>query len=99
MSPDTLLTDPSLSNDFATPVPATPQPTAPGEAGFVDRRASSGAGAPGRERRQFTNSYEELTPDAAELARAIDQYKLQNRRRFISYEEMLLIVQQLGYTR
>ena len=70
------------------------------DATFVDRRQSSHAAGPvHRERRQFTNSYDELSPDAAELARAIDQYKLQHRRRFINFEEMLSIVKGLGYDR
>lgn len=64
---------------------------------FVDRRQSSGDAAPGRERRQFTNSHEELTPDARELAVAIDSYKLMHRRRFITFEEMLSVVRSLGY--
>jgi hypothetical protein len=67
---------------------------------FVDRReAVSDPSAPGRERRQFANSHDELSPDAAELARAIDQYKLLHRRRFINFEEMLHIVKTLGYSR
>lgn len=88
MASDTLLSDPNTTT------------FAPGAEGgeFFDRRAGGGD-APGRERRQFTNSYEELSSEAAELARAIDQYKLSNRRRFISYEEMLMVVKQLGYAR
>lgn len=67
---------------------------------FVDRRANSGGDAqPVVERRQFTNSHEELSPDAAELARAIDRYKLVHRRRFIDYEEMLGVIKSLGYSR
>ena len=54
---------------------------------------------PGVERRQFTNSHDGLTPEAAELGRAIDQYKLINRRRFITYEEMLQVIKSLGYTK
>jgi len=66
--------------------------------GFVDRRRqSSDQGAPGRERRQFTNSHDELSPEARQLARAIDGYKLTHRRRFITYEEMLSVIKQLGY--
>ena len=54
--------------------------------------------APGAERRnQFGNCYDGLSPDAQQLAEAIDQYKLQNRRRFITYEEMLSVVKSLGY--
>ena len=51
------------------------------------------------ERRQFANSHDDLSPEAAELAQAIDQYKLLHRRRFITFEEMLSVVQSLGYRR
>ena len=67
---------------------------------FVDRRNySSQTGAPQRERRQFTNSHEGLSPEARDLAQAIDSYKLMHRRRFITYEEMLAVVKSLGYRR
>jgi hypothetical protein len=67
---------------------------------FVDRRSYDVSDrAPAFERRQFTNSYEGLSPDALELARAIDGYKLRHRRRFITYEEMLSVVKSLGYSR
>lgn len=67
---------------------------------FVDRRTSdSMAGAPGRERRQFANSHDDLSPEAKELAQAIDGYKLRHRRRFITYEEMLSVITSLGYHR
>jgi len=40
---------------------------------FVDRRSHDPSqGPPGVERRQFTNSHEDLSPEARELARAID---------------------------
>jgi hypothetical protein len=72
-------------------------PTAPA---FVDRRSPDNAEREViRERRQFANSHDELSPDAAELARAIDQYKLTHRRRFIDFEEMLAIFKSLGYSR
>ena len=71
----------------------------PGDA-FVERRsAASPDSQPARERRQFANSHEELTPEAAELANAIDGYKLQHRRRFITFEEMLAVIKSLGYQR
>ena len=66
---------------------------------FVDRRHPVPSGDPLFERRQFANSYDELSPDAAELARAIDGYKVQHRRRFITFEEMLAVIKSLGYTR
>ncbi len=64
---------------------------------FVDRRSAEGESRGNRERRQFTNSHEGLSPDAHELALAIDQYKLAHRRRFITYEEMLFVMKSLGY--
>lgn len=71
-----------------------------GSAAFVDRRQSpAGGSAPGLERRQFADSHRHLSAEAAELGRAIDQYKLINRRRFITHEEMLGIIKSLGYTR
>ncbi len=51
----------------------------------------------GAERRQFCDSRDELSPDAGELARAIDDYKLRHRRRFMNFEEMLHVIQSLGY--
>jgi hypothetical protein len=66
---------------------------------FIDRRSPCSGQQPVYERRQFANSYEELSPDAAELARAIDGYKLQHRRRFITFEEMLAVIKSLGYKR
>jgi hypothetical protein len=67
---------------------------------FLNRRNPSSSGAtPAIERRQFANSYEELSPDAAELARAIDGYKVQHRRRFVTFEEMLAVIKSLGYKR
>ncbi len=65
---------------------------------FIDRRKQElSSSAPGRERRQFADSHDELSPAAQELANAIDTYKLSHRRRFITYEEMLGVVQSLGY--
>jgi hypothetical protein len=67
---------------------------------FVDRRRSDAPDCPPVcERRQFANSHDELTPEAAELAKAIDQYKLFHRRRFITFEEMLGVIKSLGYHR
>jgi hypothetical protein len=67
---------------------------------FVDRRTPVAMERmPVCERRQFGNSQDGLSPDAGELAQAIDQYKLHHRRRFITYEEMLAVVKSLGYSR
>ena len=74
--------------------------TAANPADFLDRRdPDAGRASPGLERRQFSDGHSNLSEEAAELGRAIDQYKLMNRRRYISYEEMLSIVQSLGYTK
>ncbi len=76
---------------IGTSIEAPPAP-------FVDRRQNQGdTSAVGRERRQFTNSHEELSTEARELAHAIDAYKLMHRRRFITFEEMLSVVKSLGY--
>ena len=65
---------------------------------FVDRRRHGVADrSPVCERRQFANTHEDLSPEAKELACAIDEYKLHHRRRFITYEEMLAVVKALGY--
>ena len=65
---------------------------------FIDRRDYDSAAAPPvGERRQFANSHEGLSPNAQELAQAIDQYKVRHRRRFLSYEEMLAVIESLGY--
>lgn len=70
------------------------------QSAFAERRDPYSMGdMQGRERRQFVNSHDELSPDAAELARAIDSYKLSHRRRFINFEEMLSIFKSLGYAR
>jgi hypothetical protein len=65
---------------------------------FVDRRTTEPNGNPnGRERRQFANSHADLSPAACELAQAVDAYKLTHHRRFVTYEELLEVVQSLGY--
>jgi len=64
---------------------------------FIDRRGQAAHPSPLGERRQFMNSYDALSPDAAELANAIDSYKAQHRRRFITFEEMLSVIQSIGY--
>jgi hypothetical protein len=67
---------------------------------FIDRRGTMQLGdEPLFERRQFANSYDELSPEAADLARAIDGYKVQHRRRFVTFEEMLAVIKSLGYSR
>lgn len=70
----------------------------PNASGFVDRRRENATAGSG-ERRQFGSSHEGLTPDGRELALAIDQYKLQHHRRYITCDEMLLVIRGLGYSK
>ena len=65
---------------------------------FPDRRQKSETSS-GAERRQFGNSYNQLTPDGKELAEAIDSYKLQHRRRYVTTDELLLVLRDLGYSK
>lgn len=64
---------------------------------FIDRRGPQSGQDAGRERRQFGDARAELSAPAKELADAIDQYKLLHRRRFITFEEMLSVIESLGY--
>lgn len=90
---------------FMSPMPGADEPSngngaIPGQApfAFVERRKNrDGSPPPGGERRQFGNSYQELSPEAQELGRAIDAYKLQHHRRFINFEELLSVIKSLGY--
>jgi len=62
-------------------------------ADFEERRTSGGVATSGRvERRQFRDGKRSANPNVAELADAVDQYKLQHRRRFITYEELYAVL-------
>ena len=65
---------------------------------FVDRRRGGNSNGDS-ERRQFGSSHEGLTEAGRELALAIDRYKLQHHRRYITCDEMLLVISQLGYSK
>ena len=80
-----------------TPVLEQPSGNVDESAAFDRRHREQSGGYAGFERRQFSDSREELSPDAGELAQAIDDYKLRHRRRFINFEEMLHVIQSLGY--
>lgn len=69
----------------------------PTKTSFEDRRQGTFGEMPIVERRQFANSHDGLSEDARELANAIDEYKVRHRRRFITFEEMLSVIQTLGY--
>ena len=77
-------------------LPASGIPAVPAE--FQERRnPDNQRQSSGFERRQFSNSMSEYSEEAAELGKAIDQYKLMHRRRFINFEELLSVVKSLGY--
>ena len=68
----------------------------------VDRRRTGEAmksGRAGVERRQFGSTHAELSDDGRELASAIDAYKLEHHRRYITCDEMLSVMQTLGYSK
>ena len=83
-APTEVLTPNELPNEIAP------------ENSFVDRRNTDEKSS-GFERRQFGNSHSTLSPDARELAEAIDAYKVEHRRRYITFEEMLKVIHKLGY--
>ncbi len=67
---------------------------------FVDRRSTQAADSDqSRERRQFGSSHAGLSDDGRELALAIDQYKLQRHRRYLTCDEMLHVLASLGYSK
>ncbi len=78
--------------------PAIPLNANFSNAAFVDRRATVATPAT-KERRQFSSTHSGLSPEARELALAIDGYKLEHRRRYITFEEMLQVIKDLGYSR
>jgi len=76
------------------------QLTAPvGSPDFVERRSAASGSAPSGERRQFRDGNRSLRPEVAEFADAVDQYKISNRRRFITFEELYDVMASLGYHR
>jgi hypothetical protein len=77
----------------------TPELTVANPTEFVDRRQSAPATGQVVERRQFGNTHYGLSPAARELAEAIDGYKVQHRRRYVTYEEMLQVITALGYVK
>lgn len=51
------------------------------------------------ERRQFRDGNRSARPEVAELANAVDDYKIHHRRRFITFEELFDVMISLGYVR
>ncbi len=51
------------------------------------------------ERRQFGDGHRGLSGAGRELALAIDRYKLRHHRRYLTCDEILRVMMQLGYTK
>lgn len=66
---------------------------------FADRRSQTTAVPAASERRQFGNSHHGLSDDGRELALAIDRYKLENHRRYLTCDEMIQVLGELGYSK
>lgn len=63
----------------------------------LQERRGTGTDRPAVERRQFADAHDDLSPEARELAVAVDNYKQAHRRRFITHEEMITVIKSLGY--
>jgi hypothetical protein len=65
---------------------------------FVERRKRDADTTPvGPERRQFRDGDRSARPEVAELANAVDDYKISRHRRFITFEELFDVMASLGY--
>ena len=65
---------------------------------FIERRRQRSSHG-NAERRQFGSSHKSLSEEGRELALAIDEYKLQHHRRYITCDEMLFVITRLGYSK
>ncbi len=63
------------------------------------RRGEPGVLSSQMERRQFRDGNRSARPEVAELANAVDDYKIHHRRRFITFEELFDVMISLGYVR
>lgn len=66
---------------------------------FVDRRNESSSVSARAERRQFGNSHQGLSDAGKELAIAIDRYKVERHRRYLTCDEMIQVLTELGYAK
>lgn len=92
---------PSISSHVASTPAISEEPSPP--LPYPDRRkrstSDSPSSPPGVERRQFGNSYTNLSIEGRELAEAIDRYKIQYRRRYVTTDELLSVLKGLGYSK
>lgn len=71
---------------------------APAGQSFIDRRSEDNVAPRNQpERRQFRDGSRSSRPEVAELADAIDDYKITHRRRFITFDELYDVIRTLGY--
>ena len=95
----------STCSDPPTLAAAPQEPMEPSVGEFFERRGRQTApprhsgSTTSSDRRQFGNSHRGLSEAGRELAQAIDRYKLENHRRYITCDEMLTILGELGYER
>ncbi len=87
----------SLYNSAGQPFSGSHDHIVPDNSEFVDRRTAAPAGQQQAERRQFGSSHSGLSPAGRELAVAIDEYKVQHHRRYLTCDEMLSVITTLGY--
>ena len=87
----------SLHDGISQPFPGSHRYVAPDNDEFVDRRSAAASGQQHAERRQFGSSHSGLSPAGRELAVAIDEYKVQHHRRYLTCDEMLSVMSTLGY--
>lgn len=85
----------AVGSDFTTP-PYMASATAADESADQRRAEDDSVSS---QQRQFGSSHMGLSPDAKELAIALDRYKLAFCRRYITCEEILAVIMQLGYRR
>lgn len=88
-----------VTSGAASADPSTDSPSNGSSSGFVDRRGSGKSTTSPGERRQFGSAHLGLTEEGRELATAIDRYKLEHHRRYITCDEMLAVLRTLGYDR
>ena len=93
-SSDALASDTSASHPSFIIGPSTTRSEA-----FHDRRSAEVVKPGSSERRQFGNSHAGLSDDGRDLALAIDQYKVNHHRRYLTCDEMIQVIQSLGYSK
>jgi hypothetical protein len=87
----------SLYNNASQSFPGSHDQVTPDSNEFVDRRTTATSDQQQAERRQFGSSHTGLSTAGRELAVAIDEYKVQHHRRYLTCDEMLSVMSTLGY--